>query len=153
MPAIRPDGHGILFQRSNVRIAVPVPGQATPHYQSRVQQIAPDGSNRMFQSWMTLATRVRHPTARASPSSDPAHTVSASIRVLSDGSETAIVAPDWLLALAYPRFSPDGQQPAFAAISVLAPSGRTGGWESARWLGSGTAMAHGFPWEVWLVNY
>jgi Tol biopolymer transport system component len=152
MPAIWPDGHGILFQRSNVRLAVPVPGQATPQYQSRVEQVAPDGSHRV-----PVVDDARYP----SPSPDGsriafvrsgAHSASVYIHVLSDGSETAIVAPDLFLALAYPRFSPDGQQLAFAAISVLAPIGRTGGWEFARWLGTGTAMAHGFPWEVWLVN-
>src|SRR5258708_3764252 len=46
---------------------------------------------------------------------------------LEDGSDTELVAPGQFLALAYPRFSPDGQALAFAAISLLAPIGRAGG--------------------------
>lgn len=152
MPAIWPDGHAILFQRSNLRAAVPLTGQATPQYRSRIEQVGPDGSNPTL-----LVDDARYP----SPSSDgsriafvrsDAHSASMYIHVLSNGSEESITAADQFLAIAYPRFSPDGQQLAFAAISVLAPIGRNRGWEFARWLGTETAMAHGFPWEVWLVN-
>src|SRR5258708_6274660 len=44
MPAIWPDGSGIVYQRSNLRAAVPMPGQAQPQYQSRIEQVALDGS-------------------------------------------------------------------------------------------------------------
>src|SRR5260370_1347251 len=45
LPAIWPDGSAILYQRSNLGVAVPMPGQAQPQYQSRIEQIDPDGSN------------------------------------------------------------------------------------------------------------
>src|SRR5437764_4323327 len=45
LPAIWPDGNAILYQRSNLQVAVPMPGQAQPQYQSRIEQIDPDGSN------------------------------------------------------------------------------------------------------------
>jgi Tol biopolymer transport system component len=152
MPALWPDGHGILFQRSNVRVALPLAGQATPQYQSRVEQVGPDGSN---------PTRVIDDARYPSPSPDGsriafvrsgAHSASVYLRTVADGSETAVVDPDRFLAIAYPRFSPDGQQLAFAAISVLAPAGHSAGGAFASWLSTGTALAHGFPWEVWLVN-
>jgi Tol biopolymer transport system component len=69
-----------------------------------------------------------------------------------DGSDTQLVAPGQFLALAYPRFSPDGQTVAFAAISLLAPIGRTSSNTIMSAVQTRTALAHGFPWEVWLVN-
>src|SRR5207302_11104277 len=45
VPALWPDGSGIVYQRSNLRAVVPMPGQAAPQYQSRVEQIAPDGTD------------------------------------------------------------------------------------------------------------
>jgi len=62
------------------------------------------------------------------------------------------VAPGHFLALAYPRFSPDGQQVAFVAISLLAPIGHAPDNPLTQWLSVGSADAHGFPWEIWLVN-
>jgi hypothetical protein len=152
LPAIWPDGSGIVYQRSDLRAAVPMPGQAQPQYQSRVEQIDPDGAARL-----TLLEDARYP----GPAPDGSHLafVRSSERgagifshSLTDGSDTELVAPGQFLALAYPRFSPDGQRVAFAAISRLAPIGRTAGIWSADWLGTRSAMAHGFPWEVWIVQ-
>jgi hypothetical protein len=41
---------------------------------------------------------------------------------------------------------------AFAAISLLAPIGRTNTIQLTDWLTPEPAMAHGFPWEAWIVN-
>src|SRR5437870_2703680 len=41
LPAIWPDGTGILYQRSNIDAALPMPGQAQPQYQSRIEQVDP----------------------------------------------------------------------------------------------------------------
>ncbi|MGI9149651.1 MAG: TolB family protein [Chloroflexota bacterium] len=69
-----------------------------------------------------------------------------------DGTDTQLVAPGPFLAVAYPRFSPDGQQLALTAISLLAPIGHVPGNAFAGRLGVGSAEAHGIPWETWLVN-
>jgi len=152
LPAIWPDGSAILYQRSNLRAALPMPGQAQPQYQSRIEQIDPDGSNTVL-----LLDDARYP----GPAPDGAQFAfvrstdqGASIfsHSLLDGSDTQLVAPGQFLALAYPRFSPDGQTVAFAAISLLAPIGRTSSNTIMDALQTRTALAHGFPWEVWLVN-
>ena len=150
LPAIWPDGSGILYQRSNLRAAVPMPGQAQPQYHSRVEQIDPDGT-----APVPLLEDARYP----GPAPDGAHFAfvrSTSggagifIHSIPDGSDADLVAPGQFLALAYPRFSPDGQRVAFAAISLLAPIGRPSGAHVTFELEP--AMAHGFPWEAWIVN-
>jgi WD40 repeat protein len=152
LPAIWPDGSGILYQRSNLRAAVAMPGQAQPQYHSRVEQIRPDGTQPL-----PLLDDARYP----GPAPDGVHF--AFVRSTSrgtgifthsqvDGSDAELVPPGQFLALAYPRFSPDGQHVAFAAISLLAPIGRTNRPQFTDFLTQNSAMAHGFPWEAWLVN-
>lgn len=74
-------------------------------------------------------------------------------RSLRDDSELAIVDIPSFLAIAAPRFSPDGAWIAFSAvgdISARRPFHVLGG---AR-LGSAVArpQRHGFPWEIWRVR-
>jgi WD40-like Beta Propeller Repeat len=152
LPALWPDGHAVLFQRSNLRAALPLPGLATPQYRSRIEQVGLDGSN---------PTLVLDDGRYPGPAPDGARIAfvrSADkgtgiyIHSLVDASDTPVVSPGQFLALAYPRFSPDGTQIAFAAISLLAPIGRSHSGGLLSWFGSATASAHGFPWEAWLVN-
>ena len=149
MPALWPDGSAVLYQRSNLQAAVPVPGQAAPQYQSRVEQVQLDGS-----SQKVLIEDARYP----GPAADGSHIafvrsvdkgVGIFVHALDDGTDTPLVPAGQFLALAYPRFSPDGKQLAFAAISLLAPIGHT---NNNGWLSTPTASAHGFPWEVWIAN-
>ena len=150
LPAIWPDGSGVLYQRSNLKAVIPMPGQAQPQYQSRVEQIAPDGSGAV-----SLLDNARYP----GPAPDGAHfafvrstSAGAAIFVhsLADGTDATLVPQGRFLALAYPRFSPDGHRVAFAAISFQAPIGQSP--EPAAWFGAQSALAHGFPWDTWLVN-
>jgi Tol biopolymer transport system component len=69
-----------------------------------------------------------------------------------DGSDRQLVNPGQFLALAYPRFSPDGQAIAFAAISLLAPIGHPGPSSIFAPFRPRDALAHGFPWEAWIIN-
>jgi Tol biopolymer transport system component len=152
LPALWPDGSAILYQRSNLRVALPMPGQAQPQYQSRIEQIDRDGNNAV-----PLLDDARYP----GPAPDGAQFAfvrstdrGAAIFVHSvpDSSDQPLVAPGQFLALAYPRFSPDGQTVAFAAVSLLAPIGRPNRTSMFAAFGPPEALAHGFPWEVWLVN-
>jgi len=148
MPAIWPDGSGIVYQRSNLRAAVPMPGQAQPQYQSRIEQVALDGSGAIV-----LLDYARYPAPAPDGRLAFVRSTAGGAGIFShslvDGSDQELVPPGQFLALAYPRFSPDGMQLAFAAISLVAPIGATPNILAGV---SGQAMAHGFPWEAWLVN-
>jgi hypothetical protein len=150
LPAIWPDARGILYQRSNLRAAVAMPGQAQPQYQSRIEQIDLDA-----QIVTPLLEDARYP-GPAPDASQFAFVRSTSrgtaifIHSLADGSDAELVAPGQFLALAYPRFSPDGQQVAFVAIALAAPIGHARGLID--WMTPGAALAHGFPLEAWIVN-
>jgi hypothetical protein len=155
MPAVWPSGSGVLYQRSDLQAALAMPGQAQPQYQSAIEQIAADGSGRVV-----LLQDGRYPA----PAPDGIHfsyvrTTSMGTSILShatdDGSDTTIVPPGAFAAIAYPRVSPDGQRIAFAAVSLLAPIGRS--FEPtfgplASLFRVPVAEAHGYPWEVWLAN-
>jgi hypothetical protein len=151
LPALWPDGKGILYQRSNLRALIPTPAQAAAQYQSRIEQVDPDG-----QSAMTLLEDARYP----GPAPDGVHFafvrsidrgVGLFVHSMLDGSDAQLVPPGQFLALAYPRFSPDGRQVAFVSVGNVAPVvGRTP--DLRTWFLPRSALAHGFPWEAWLVN-
>ncbi|HEV7663317.1 MAG TPA: hypothetical protein VGQ62_07255, partial [Chloroflexota bacterium] len=132
---------------------VPMPGQAQPQFHSRVEQIAPDGS-----SLSVLLDDARYP----GPAPDGQHVafvrslpggVGLFSHSLLDGTDSQLVAPGSFLALAYPRFAPDGRRLAFAAIGLVPAIGRPAPSNPLGWLfNTRTALAHGFPWEVWTVN-
>jgi hypothetical protein len=110
LPAIWPDGRGILYQRSNLHAQIPLPGQAQPQYQSNVEQVGPDGRNPT-----PLLNNARYP----GPAPDGSHFVfvrstdAASgiyVHSVDDGADADLIPPGQFLALAYPRFSPDGRR-------------------------------------------
>ena len=101
-----------------------MPGQAQPQYRSRIEQIDPDGNNAV-----PLLDDARYPGptpdgAQFAFVRSTARGAAIFVHSVPDGSDEQLVAPGQFLALAYPRFSPDGQTVAFAAISLLAPIGR-----------------------------
>jgi WD40-like Beta Propeller Repeat len=130
-PVLMPDGASVVFQHT-VHGAAPA---------IRVEQVGLDGSPTGL-----VIGDARFPA----PSAD-GFTV-AFVRYvdqhaeliahsLVDNSETPILEDARFIALSYPRYSPDGQTIAFAAISLI---GSAGDLQVAR--------AHGIPWEVWLVH-
>lgn len=151
-PALWSDGHAVLFQLSNLAAAIAVPAQATPQYQSRVEQLAFDGS-----APTVIVDDARYP-GPASDGSRIAFMRSTSTGAalfahsLADGTDSLVVPPGNFLGMAYPRYSPDGRQIAFAALSKLTPMGNTHAGNALDWLTATPASAHGFPWEAWLVN-
>jgi hypothetical protein len=150
-PDLWPDGSGVVYQRSDLRVAVQVPGQAAPQYRSRIEQAQLDGSQ-----VRPLIEDARYPSIAPDGSAIAfVHVIDGKVGLsahrLGDNSEASIVAPGQFAAVAYPRYSPDAQRVAFSAISVYLQYGaRTPGLEA--WLGTRSALAHGYPWETWLVN-
>src|SRR5438034_454811 len=76
------------------------------------------------------------------------------VQSLAGGSERQILAPDVFVGLSYPRFSPDGQQLAFLGIGGPAALRLPPAAEplASLKLGPATAMAHGVPWDPWVVR-
>jgi Tol biopolymer transport system component len=156
VPMFWPDGSRIVYQRSNLQTQVGMSGQAQPQYQSKVEQIGLDGSGPSL-----LLDDARYP-APAPDGSRLAFVRSSDrgpgifVQSLADGSTQELVKPGQFLALAYPRFSPDGRQLAFSAITPLNPIGTTSPLAHLPGLADAltvrAAAAHGFPWDVWLVN-
>jgi hypothetical protein len=150
LPAVWPDARGIVYQRSNLRSVIAVRGQARPQYQSRVEQVGADGSN------MTPLLDDAHYPAPA-PDGARFAFVRANergaglfIHSIADGSDVELIPSGRFLALAYPRFSPDGRQVAFVSVGLVAPV--VGGLNLLSWFAPRSALAHGFPWEAWMVD-
>jgi Tol biopolymer transport system component len=149
-PAWLPGADGLLFQRDDQSgPLVAAPGQEIARHPSRIEAVSADGSGRRV-----LVADGRHPGpapdglsfafARGTPQS-------AALLVSSraDGAEREVVPLGRFPDLAYPRFSPDGATIAFVAPQTAAAE-RPGG--PLRLLEPAVALAHGIPWDVWLVN-
>ena len=72
-------------------------------------------------------------------------------RPLAGGAEQIVVDDPRFLALAFPRFSPDGAWLAFAATGGEIAA-KPGSVASLLQPGPRAARAHGLPWDVWLVR-
>jgi dipeptidyl aminopeptidase/acylaminoacyl peptidase len=73
------------------------------------------------------------------------------LRNLDSGETSVLVENDDFLAIAFPRFSPNGEWLAFAAVGepVVPPSpSATVGMT----LGPASVVAHGIPWDAWAVH-
>jgi Tol biopolymer transport system component len=148
------DTSGLLFESDDLSAPLPAyPGESTPRYASRIESINPDGSNRT-----TLIASGRMPAP--SPDGDSV----AVVQTTSDGTglmlwsrPTGVMQPvipaGQFPDIAYPRFSPAGDQIAFMVPEPVF-DGRSGSLEAVCgfWrVGPCVASAHGLPWNLWLV--
>jgi Tol biopolymer transport system component len=151
-PVWSSDGLWLLFQREDLRQPpISYPYQAEPRYPSRVEGVSADGSGR----WVVVDNG-QQPALSPNGSqfaflrSSPEGT---SLRIRSvvpadPSDERELVAAGRFPDIAHPRFSPRGDQIAFVAAVPL-----SGGHDSiAGWFGPGVALAHGLPWNVWLIG-
>ena len=144
LPAWWPNGAGLLFQRQDFSVAgVVYPGASSTSYPSRIEAVQPDGSGRRV-----LIADGRQPA----PAPDGVHIAfvrtspeGAGLHVWSDGLEQVLIPEGRFADLAYPRYAPQGDRLAFAAPGSF-PSG------SMLIAASLARLAHGVPWDVWLVN-
>jgi Tol biopolymer transport system component len=152
-PVWWPDRTTLLFERQDLS-GQPIgpPGQEVPRYPSRIERVAADGSGREV-----LLPEGRQPA----PSPDGVHLVfarttaqGASLQVLdiAEGTVRTLVPEGQFADLAYPQVSPAGGVVAFVAPqSGLLGSSSSGSFLSGLF-GPSVALAHGIPWDPWLIN-
>lgn len=150
-PAWWPNGAGLVFQRQDFSVpGVVYPGAASTSYPTRIEAVEPDGLGRR-----RLIPDGRQPA----PAPDGAHLAflrtsaeGTSLRVwsMAEGLDQTLVPRGRFADLAYPRYSPRGDQVAFAAPGAFPTGGSTPMLLAA--LVPPPALAHGVPWDVWLVN-
>jgi hypothetical protein len=145
------DNRGLLFQREDITtVGTSYAGGATVQYPSRIEQVYADGSGRTI-----LAEDGRQPAA--SPDGVTfafvrrvAQGPTLVIRSLLDGSERVLVDAPQFGDIVSPRYSPRGDRIAFMApegIFGQPPTSLTFGVL----LGAPTRVAHGAPWDLWVV--
>jgi hypothetical protein len=149
-PAWWADGATLLFERQDLGgLPVGAPGQEVPRYPSRIERVTADGSTRSI-----LLSEGRQPSA----SPDGNHMVfarttnqGAALLVWSqtDANVQTLIPEGRFADVAYPQFSPRGDQ-----IAFVAPQSGVNGRSSPVILlfGPQVAYAHGIPWDPWLVN-
>ena len=149
-PAWAPGGVGVAFEHVDL--------SETSRAVERIEWVAADGSGRR-----TLVEGGRNPTispdgatlgyVRTGAAGD-----ALASRPFAGGAERRLVAEGELLALAYPRFSPDGSRLAFAGIGELSRrsgmrldigEGRSG--SPADGMRRRLAL-HGLPWDLFVVD-
>ncbi|MFN0073459.1 MAG: TolB family protein [Chloroflexota bacterium] len=142
-PAISQDSRTVLFDRQDA---------SRPPSEARVEQVSlVDGSRRV------VALNARAP----SPQPDGSLLAfvrwgaveSLLVRDRATGAETAIVDSRSFLAIASPKFAPNGDWIAFSAVSEVSahrPFLAIGSGRFGRDLAS--PSRHGFPWEVWRIR-
>ena len=157
-PTWWPDGNDVLFQRVDLQgQTVGAPGQEVPRYPSRIEVVRANGEDRAV-----LIQDGREP----SPAPDGsrivfARTTRTGAAILSvpngGGPEQVLVPMGRFADVAYPRYSPSGDQIAFVAPqsglnSVSPAQARAGLLEDLLRLGPSVAEAHGIPWDPWVMN-
>jgi hypothetical protein len=161
-PAWWPDHATLLFERQDLAgQPVGAPGQEVPRYPSRVERVQSDGTGRS----VILADGRQPDAAPDGTSMVFARTTNQGASVLlwrqGDGSVQTLVPEGRFADVAYPRFSPRGDQITFVAPqSGLNARARPTGFSAAApepslltaLFGPTVAFAHGIPWDPWLMN-
>jgi Tol biopolymer transport system component len=151
-----PDGSAVLFQREDLRAGSDLyAGQAAVRYPARIEQAAPGGARSV------VVADGHHP----SPSPDGSelafvrlspHGTSLEVHSLIDGSERVLVPPGTLPDITYPRYAPSGDRLAFMATTASSQQPIDGAHrlsiDLADLLGPRPALAHGLPWNLWVVG-
>jgi Tol biopolymer transport system component len=130
------------------------PGESTPRYASRIESVAPDGSNRTV---LIASGRMPAPApdgASVAVVQTTSQGTGLTLWSRASGALQSLIPPGEFPDIAYPRFSPAGDQIAFMVPEPVfdrsQPSldAACGLWH----LGPCTASAHGLPWNLWLVR-
>jgi dipeptidyl aminopeptidase/acylaminoacyl peptidase len=147
-PAWWPDNSRLIFQREDVSgIGTSYAGGATVQYPSRIEQVNVDGSGRTV-----LVDDAREPAA--SPNAQAFAFVrrvatgpTLVVHSVTDASEQTIVAAGQFGDIRSVRYSPQGDR-----IAFMVPVAIYGAPGSGLWMAPMIRLAHGAPWDLWLVN-
>jgi hypothetical protein len=149
------DASGLLFERDDLTAPLPsYPGESTPRYASRIETIAPDASSRTL---LIPSGRMPAPSPDGTSVAVVQSAAAGTGLVLwsrASGAMQSIVPPGEFPDIAYPRFSPAGDQIAFMVPEPVFDGSQPsldaacGPWQ----LGPCVASAHGLPWNLWLVG-
>jgi hypothetical protein len=142
-------GGRLLFQRED--LSVPATGyayQASARFPSRIESVQADGSGRGV-----VVDDARQPGASADGTQLAYVRTSRAgsalvVRGVDDTDERELIAPGTLTDIASPRFSPGGDQLAFAVATPFVGQ-RLSPLEHL--FGVTVAFAHGLPWDLWLA--
>jgi Tol biopolymer transport system component len=151
-PVWSADGSRVLFQREDVSVVgTSFAGGATVQYPSRIEQVDVDGSGRTV-----VIADGRQPASSQDP--DKIAFVSRSergpslvIRSLTDSSDRTLIAAGQFGDIASPRYAPQGDRIAFMAPVGLTPMAG-GKLPSGAWYAAPLRLAHGTPWDLWVVS-
>jgi len=149
-PAWWADRQTLLFERQDLGgQPVGAPGQEVPRYPSRIERLAATGEDRSI-----IVADGRQPDAAPDGSAMVfARTTNQGASLLiwhqADGSVQTVVPEGRFADVAYPRYSPTGEQIAFVAPQSGLAARRT--FLDATF-GVTIAYAHGIPWDAYLVN-
>ncbi len=147
VPFWQADGKQVFFQRDDVlQTPVAYAHQANVRYPSRIEVAPLDGSR------VVLVDDGRMPTV--SPDASRLAYVRSSApgtalleRDLPGGNERELLPATQFADVAYPRYSPDGATLAFVATTpVVVNAG------PQLLFGVQAAYAHGFPWDIWVID-
>jgi hypothetical protein len=150
-PAWWADGSGILFQHEDHSVVgIGYLGVSTVQYATSIESVQPDRSGRAL-----LINNARQ------PGTAPDGTRFVFVRTSTEGtalitctypepSEKILIPAGPFRDIASPRYAPQGDRIAFMAPGVFV--GQAAPSLLAGLVGAGIALAHGFPWDLWVVG-
>jgi Tol biopolymer transport system component len=152
-PVWSSDGTRLFFQREDISVVgTSYAGGATVQYPSRLEQVNADGSGR------TIVVGNGRQPASSPDGQDIAYVYRTEqgpalvIRNLTDATERTVLAAGQFGDIMTPRYSPRGDRIAFMAPVGLAPVSARGVFFNVAWFAAPLRLAHGTPWDVWIVN-
>jgi Tol biopolymer transport system component len=153
-PVWSPDGAWLLFQREDLsRPPMSYAYQAQVRYPARVEAVSADGAGR----WEVVEDALQPAVAPSGSqlaylrsSSQGTALLVRSVVPTSPPDEREVIPAGRFPDVAHPRFSPQGDRIAFVVAVVAAPIGGRDPLDG--WFGPSVALAHGLPWDLWLVD-
>jgi Tol biopolymer transport system component len=149
-PVWTPDGASLIYTA-----ILKVPGSRYGETTNQVEQVSANGGDRRTLVADGFSPAVRRDGRQIAFLRTPAGAIDSDVTLWladADGHNARAVLDDRrFVSLAFPRFSPDGQRLAFAAVGGPAAIRREVGG-LLPFMRPSVAAAHGLPWDLWEIN-